>query len=178
MEHEVYLNTNKDIFYINGINYKEVFFSLKNDVNVKMETLIMLNKQGNYSSIFSEGTKKFSENLIALKNECNGGEVVEIIDNTKEIVYEYHALLNDIAKIDSVVSNSFILTTKNIDEFVNDNFNSDVIKQLLFIASTKPDLLLNIKDGTVVNESEQIKENFEDYIFKVVSAKLSELEPK
>jgi hypothetical protein len=173
MEHEVYLNTNKDIFYINGINYKEVFFSLKNDVNVKMETLIMLDSNRNYSSIFCLKTKEYNENLVALKKECTGGEVVEIIDGAEEMVYEYHALLNDIAKIDSVVSNSFILTTKNIDEFVNDNFNSDVIKQLLFIASTKPDLLLNIKDGLVVNESEKIKESFEDYIFKVVSAKLS-----
>jgi hypothetical protein len=176
MEYEVYINTNKDVFYINGINYKEVLSSLNNDVTVKMETLIMLDSNQNYSSIFCERTKEFSENLVALKKECTGVEIAEIIDNTKEIVYEYHAVLNDIAKIDSVLSSSFILTTKNVDEFVNDNFNSEIIKQLIFIASTKRDRLLTIKDGTVLNESEQIKENFEDYIFKVVSAKLSELE--
>jgi hypothetical protein len=86
MEHEVYINTNKDIFYINNMDYKEVFSSLDN-VNVKMETLIMLDSNNNYSSIFSEGTKKFSENLVALKKECTGVEIAEIIDNTKEIVF-------------------------------------------------------------------------------------------
>jgi hypothetical protein len=144
-----------------------------------METLIMLDSNRNYSSIFCLKTKEYNENLVALKKECTGGEVVEIIDGAEEIVYEYHALLNGVTKINSVLSSSFILRGENIDEFVNDNFNLDVIKQLIFIASTKTDRLLTIKEGTIVNESEQIKENFEDYIFKVVSAKLSnELEPE
>ncbi len=139
----------------------------------------MLDSNRNYSSIFCLKTKEYNENLVALKKECTGGEVVEIIDGAEEIVYEYHALLNGVTKINSVLSSSFILRGENIDEFVNDNFNLDVIKQLIFIASTKTDRLLTIKEGTIVNESEQIKENFEDYIFKVVSAKLSnELEPE
>jgi len=167
--YETFINKNGTAFYVGGVDWLTVFYKMKKEVSVKMNTMILEDEQ-NSRLILKRTANIFEGDLKILEPiNCIPADVIDAVMTSKQQdVYEYHAVLNDIYELDSILPTAFVIRGNKVGDFVKNAFRPSIITELLDLAQTKPNHILKVENGKVVDVSELITLDIEDHVYAVI----------
>lgn len=162
--YETYIKRDDTAFYIGGANWISVFYFMKKEVQVTMNTMVLESSQST-GLILKRKANVFDGELTILEpTYCTPADVIDAVMSSAQDVYEYHAVLNDTYELDSILPTAFIIRGKSVSQFIQNSFRTGIITELLELAQTKPDHILTTDNGKLVDVSEQVTLDIEDYI--------------
>ena len=163
--HETFINKNDTAFYVGGVGCITVFYMMKKEVQVTMNTMVM-ESQKSKGLILKRTANIFEGELTLLEpTYCTPADVIDAVMSSAQDVYEYHAVLNDTYELDSILPTAFIIRGKSVSQFIQNSFRTGIITELLELAQTKPDHILTSDNGKLVDVSEQVTLDIEDHIY-------------
>jgi hypothetical protein len=173
--YETFINKNGTAFYVGGVDWLTVFYKMKKEVSVKMNTMILEDEQ-NSRLILKRTANIFEGDLKILEPiNCIPADVIDaVITSKQQDVYEYHAVLNDIYELDSILPTCFTIRGKNVNQFIQNSFRPGLIIELLELAQTNPEHILTIENEKVVEVSEPITLDIEDHVYAEVCSQYSD----
>ncbi len=162
--YEVFVDEDGYTLYIAGMNWQRVFSSMKADTPLLIITLLLEDEEGK-NKVIKRDAKFFDEELKELEQKSTPEKIIHSIKSTDMDVYEYYAYLYpEKARLESLLPTAFTLRHKKLEQVINDHFEDGVLKQLYNIAKTNPQHILTITENEIVDVSEKVMPNIEDYI--------------
>jgi hypothetical protein len=162
--YETFINHDDTTFYIGGAIWISVFHLMKKQMQVTMNTMVLERPQGT-GLILKRTANIFDGELKILQpNYSTPADVIDAVMSSMQIVYEYHAVLNDTYKLDSIIPTCFTIRGKNVSQFIENNFRPGVIIELMELAKTQPEHILTTDNGKLVSVSKRISLDIGDYI--------------
>ena len=163
--HETYIKSDDTVFYIGGESWISVFYFMKKQVKVIMNTMVMESKESK-GLILKRTAHIFEGELKILEpTYSTPADVIDAVMSSMQSVYEYHAELNDNYELDSILPNDFTIRGKNVSQFIQNSFRTGIITELLKLAQAKPDHILTSDNGNLVDVSGRITLDIEDHIY-------------
>jgi hypothetical protein len=163
--YETFVNKNGTAFYVGGLDWLPVFLHMKKTISITMNTMV-LETDDSKGLILKRTANVFDGELKILEPvHCTSADVIDAVMTSKQDVYEYHAVLDDKYELDSILPSSFVIRGNNVIEFVQNAFRPCMITELLELAQTKPEHILTVENGKVVDISERITLDIDDHIY-------------
>lgn len=175
--YDTYIKSDDTVFYISGASWISVFYFMKKEVQVTMNTMVLESSQSTGLILHRTANIFDGELKILEPTSCTPADVIDAVMSSTQDVYEYHAILNNMYVLDSIVPNSFTIRGKNVSQFIQNSFRTGLITELLEMAQIKPDQILTAYNGKLVDVSERITLDIEDHL-NLQFSKEAELDEK